>query len=641
MEQQELPQQEHPFESYRDRLGRNILEKKITFYFRDNEIVCRGALKKSLGDKETNNYREEFVALDRDDVPYGWSRQKEYDYFYTPNSVNIISILRAKSTNPKIIFTESFAMFVVKKFKEARSMADGLEQVKGLSLEDEEKIKALPDISDKRVPDFLHQKIASRYGYYLNQCGLLEEQGLGKTKTAIETFVAKKEAGLVDRCLVVGPLSVINRNGWGKQIKQYAPEDYHTIFVRGTQEEKVEIISGSHSEYDFYLINYEGLANIKDEILSWVDDRTMIVLDESSKIKNFYANRTKNVIELGKLTPYKMILTGTPITQNAHDIFSQFYFLDGGDTFGTSYEHFLDRYFKKKGFKYYASKVQLEQIHDLIFDKSVRFTKDVIKDMPDKTYQVREVLMTPLQEKFYHAILRQEMIRLESLERLDAANILVTILRLQQITSGFIKPKDANLNPLAEMTIGSIENVPTLDDEGNEKPIDVNRGNPKLNELMELLEELGEAPVVIWTRFKYDIFTIAAELKKKNITYITYVGGMNEKQREESEAKFLRGDVRVFLSIPSAGGFGMNLQRASYAIYYCNDYSLQNRLQSEDRIHRMGQKNNCSIIDLCCKGTIDYEVLDVLMKKKAIADIVTGDTWQQFLKYKVEDDNEN
>jgi hypothetical protein len=124
----------------------------------------------------------------------------------------------------------------------------------------------------------------------------LEEQGLGKTKTAIETFAAKKEAGLVDRCLVVGPLSVINKNGWGKQIKQFAPEDYHAIFVRGSQEEKVEILSGAHSSYDFYLINYEGLTNVLDELLVWVDDRTMVILDESVRLKTSMLIELKHVL---------------------------------------------------------------------------------------------------------------------------------------------------------------------------------------------------------------------------------------------------------------------------------------------------------------------------------------------------------
>ena len=362
MEQQELNNPQHPFNAYRDAMGRNVIEKKITFAFLDNEIVCRGAVKVARGNKETNNYREEFLALDPYEVPSGWHSRKEFDFFYTPNAVNLVNIMTAKIHNPRIMFAQSFAIFMNRKIKQSIQARDGLLQVKDLKLENEDEIKALPDLIEKRVPDFLHQKIASRYAYYLPQCGLLEEQGLGKTKTAIETFVAKKEEGIVDRCLVIGPLSVINRNGWYKQIKLYAPEHYTATFVRGKPEEKIELINGDKSEYDFYLLNYEGIANIKDDLLSWVDDRTMIILDESSKIKNFHANRTKNCIALGQLTPHKMILTGTPITQNAHDIFSQFYFLDNGDTFGTSYEKFLDKFFKKQGFKYYISKKNLEQI---------------------------------------------------------------------------------------------------------------------------------------------------------------------------------------------------------------------------------------------------------------------------------------
>lgn len=621
----------HPFV---DRFGRKIIDQSFMFSFKDGEIVLRAWIKKAIGTKEDNNYKEEFVSAAVEDVPHGWHHRKDTDFFYTANKQNLITIIYAKLANPKLKFTDSMCIYVRRKLNESKEMAEGFDRVKHLTLSDEEAIKALPDLTEKRTPDFLHQKIACQYAYYLPQCGILEEQGLGKTKTAIETFVAKKEAGLVDKCLVMGPLSVINRNGWGRQIKAYAPEDYTKIFVRGTKEEKQNILSGNMPEYDFYLINYEGLDNVMDELLSWVDDRTMLVADESSKIKNFYAKRTKHVIALGQLTTHKLILTGTPITQNAYDIFSQFYFLDNGDSFGTSYERFLERYFKKVGFKYVASIQSLSEIHDIIFDKSIRFTKDVLTDLPPKTYSIREVIMGKKQAEFYQAILKQEMIRLANLERLDANNVLTTILRLQQITSGFIKPYDQNRNILAERAITDMQ----VDDEGVLQPIETK--NPKLDELMDILEEIGEAPAVIWTRFKYDVRVIAEELRKEGISFTTYIGGMNERQREQAEARFLDGSVRIFLSIPSAGGFGMNLQRASYSIYYCNDYSLQNRLQSEDRVHRMGQKGNVSIIDICCKGTIDMQVLDVLLNKKEIADMVTGDTWRNFLQYNPDDDED-
>src|SRR3990172_12971820 len=123
---------QHPFESYRDKLGRNILDKKITFYFINGEIVLRGAIKKAVGTKELNNYREEFIALDMGEVPNGWHSRKDFDFFYTPTSINLFRILDAKTKDNKIIFSDSFAMFLVKKIKQAKEMEEGLNQVRGL-----------------------------------------------------------------------------------------------------------------------------------------------------------------------------------------------------------------------------------------------------------------------------------------------------------------------------------------------------------------------------------------------------------------------------------------------------------------------------------------------------------------------------
>ena len=593
----------------RDKFGREIIERKIVFYFKDNEIQAHGWVKKryNRNDKEEIQY----LAFDNWDVPYGWTRRKEYFYYYAPNSTNLISILRFKSEHKDYAFlSDSFCMYAKNKIDEALEQEEGFKQIEGLSLKDLEKIKALPDLYAKVIPDFAHQKIASRYGYYLKESALLEEQGLGKTKTAIETFLAKKELGKVDRCLVIGPLSVINNKGWGKQIKTFAPDSSYT-FIRGTKAEKIQTLDDEDGQYDFYLANYEGLLTIEDEILLWVDDRTMVILDESSKIKNYYALRTKLCLEIGKLAEYKMLLTGTPVTQNAYDIFSQWYFLDCGDSFGQSYEAFLKRYFNAVGFKKVAKWGALEQIADIMKRKAIRFTKEeALPDLPDKTYQIREVEMSPLQRQYYNAILQREMIRLAELEKVDAQNILVTILRLQQITSGYISPKDSNDVKL--------------------EPRPIEGTNTKINELEDLLEEIGDKPIVIWTRFKFDVQNIANLCKRMNRSFVEYVGGMTEKMREETESDFQNGKANIFISIPSAGGYGMNLQRASYAIYYSNDYSLQNRLQSEDRIHRIGQKNNCTIIDLVCNNSIDYNVLTVLQSKKQIADVVTGD-WKKFL----------
>ena len=141
-----------------------------------------------------------------------------------------------------------------------------------------------------------------------------------------------------------------------------------------------------------------------------------------------------------------------------------------------------------------------------------------------------------------------------------------------------------------------------------------------------------------------DVEQITKLLTRKGISWVKYVGGMREQDRSEAEKMFVQGEAQCFVSIPAAGGMGMNLQRASYAIYYSNDYSLQNRLQSEDRVHRIGQVNKVTIIDLLATTneggyTIDMVVKAALKGKKDVADVVTGDIKSFLLAKNVDMDN--
>jgi len=631
-----------------DRLGHEIVERKFNGDYKNGRLVFYGYEKKLNQWKDNEPFWDYFT-----DVPIGWARRNKYEYFYAANSLNLSYFLIYRNKHPDFKFTMSFTMFLMDQLKLERASTKALELVGQLVLCEENKsmIKALPDFFPKEQEDYLHQKIAFRYGSYLPCAGLFMEQGTGKTKVALETFVLKSGKAelnlkaidpdmlefmddVIDRLLVIGPLSVMGPMGaWAKYIKMYG---LTSIRLRGSQEEKIKILEGAYGQFDVYMANYEGLIardkskqyNIEESILDWVDDRTMIILDETSKIKNFSAHRTKLVIGLGRKTKYKMILTGTPVTQGAFDLFSQMYFLDNGDTFGTSQDRFLQRYFDRAGWAWAPKGGKhgwaLKEINELIYHKSIRFTKDEALDLPPKTFQNRVVEMTAIQTEYYNTVLAQEIIKLENMERVTAQNILVMIMRLQQITSGFLQPKTM-LGINAEIK-------------------SINGPNPKMQELEEIFEELGDAAVVIWSRFRYDIDQITKLLTKNHISWVKYIGGMNDKDKEEAERMFVQGEAQVFVSVPQAGGFGMNLQRASYMIYYNNDYSLQNRLQSEDRAHRIGMGNKLVIIDIMAAHpggtmTIDMAVKAVLKGKKDIADIVTGDYKKFFYCKDITDDD--
>jgi len=106
---------------------------------------------------------------------------------------------------------------------------------------------------------------------------------------------------------------------------------------------------------------------------------------------------------------------------------------------------------------------------------------------------------------------------------------------------------------------------------------------------------------------------------------VTYYGADSSKEKAEALEAFQEGDARIFIGNPQSGGTGINLFAGSYVIYYSNDFELENRLQSEDRAHRIGQVNQVTYIDLVCGRSIDQKVTGALLKKKKLSDLVVDD----------------
>ncbi len=115
---------------------------------------------------------------------------------------------------------------------------------------------------------------------------------------------------------------------------------------------------------------------------------------------------------------------------------------------------------------------------------------------------------------------------------------------------------------------------------------------------------------------------MAGELDAAGVEYVTYHGGVSSDQRSKNLKRFQGGGAKVFLGNQSAGGTGLNLAMADTMVYYSNDFNADTRWQSEDRAHRIGQKNNVTYVDLVAPKTIDGKILDALRKKKNVADLV-------------------
>jgi len=246
------------------------------------------------------------------------------------------------------------------------------------------------------------------------------------------------------------------------------------------------------------------------------------------------------------------------------------------------------------------------ELMGLIEPWSLRKEKEDCLDLPPKTYETRSIEMAPAQKKAYKELKKtlETTIETEAGEKnhIEVDTVLEAYLRLQQITGGFY-PKEK-----------------THDDGKPTVQLPIPGANPKLIELLEILDDFKGRKVIIWARFRAEIAAIVKAIKDRNV--VQFHGGLNMEQKTESVSSFQEGDADVFVATPASGAYGLTLTAAHTAIYYSMSFSLEEYLQSQDRIHRIGQTIACSYIMLGCSGTVDMNVMSALMEKKSLADFV-------------------
>jgi SNF2 family DNA or RNA helicase len=349
--------------------------------------------------------------------------------------------------------------------------------------------------------------------------------------------------------------------------------------------------------------------------------KCMVVVDESTRIKSHQAKRTKNTIAVGAKAAYTRILTGTPITQNPLDLYSQFNFLNPYILGHSSYYTFKNRFARvqkrkaqkrvKGRMKYwtYEEIVEFRHLDELtakIDPISFRVTKEECLDLPEKIYQEIEIPLSEDQHRLYKSMQQDLKLELESGELITAPMAITRMIKLQQILGGFIKDE-----------FGETHSIP-----GN---------NSKLDELIYDLEDVPKnISVIIWARFRKEIESIHAKLADVDgaDSCGTYYGGTAQSDRSRLIEDFQAGRTRFFVGNAQSAGLGLTLTKASLVYYFSNDFSLENRLQSEDRCHRIGQRKNVVYKDLIAikrtgGRTVDRHVITRLKDKKDVAAIVT------------------
>ncbi len=475
-----------------------------------------------------------------------------------------------------------------------------------------------------KTKPFDHQQTALDAAGSKDSFGFFMEMGTGKSKVLIDNMGQLFLKGKINFALVIAPKGVY-RNWVAKEIPQHMSEDVPLRMIRWVaspnkkQTEEIRSIQKGFAGLTVFVMNVEAFSSTKGQrVGKWMSKHLgkhgLIAIDESTTIKNPKAKRTKALMDIADGFSYKRLLTGSPITKSPLDIYSQAEFLQRG-MLGDSYWAFQGRYAvtkqQKMGARSFTQIVgyrYLDELTERISSFSYRVLKKECLDLPDKTYTVRYVQLTPEQVKMYNDISRQAMLLLDNGELVSAPAVITQLLRLQQILSGHIKTDE-----------GDIEYFPT-------------KRTDALKEIMS--EHHGKA--IIWSRFRHDIKTIVAMLNKEfgPGSAAAYFGDTKDDERLAIVQNFQdpKHPLKYFVGNPATAGYGLTLTEANLVVYYANDFNLETRIQSEDRAHRIGQKNPVTYIDLISEGTIDERIVESLRNKINIGALVLGEKAREWLK---------
>jgi SNF2 family DNA or RNA helicase len=478
-----------------------------------------------------------------------------------------------------------------------------------------------------KLPPFNHQQDALDYGWDRTEFGLFMEMGTGKSKVLIDNMGMLYQTGQIDFALVIAPKGVY-RNWVAKEIPEHMSDDIPHRVIRWVasankkQQEEMRSVKDKFNGLTIFVMNVESFSSLKGQKAGkWMAHMFgasgMIAIDESTTIKNHKAKRTKSLMTIAAAFKFRRLLTGSPVTKSPMDIYSQCEFLRPGLLGYDSYYAFQGRYavvqrktMGQAAFQQIVGFKNLGELTERIDMFSFRVLKKDCLDLPDKIYTARYVGMTKEQFDMYEQIRKHAMVMLESGEMSTAPAVITQMLRLQQIMSGHLKTDDGDLLTFPSKRMDALEEI--------------------------INEHDGKA--IIWSRFRHDIIGITEMLNKKfgEGCAAAYFGDTSDDDRNNIVTNFQNPNhpLKYFVGNPATAGYGLTLTEANLVVYYANDFNLETRMQSEDRAHRIGQKNNVTYIDLICEGSIDERIVKALRAKIDIGAKVLGEEAKTWLNLK-------
>jgi SNF2 family DNA or RNA helicase len=471
-----------------------------------------------------------------------------------------------------------------------------------------------------KTKPYAHQMTALEKSWNKESYAYFMEMGTGKTKVLIDNLAMLYDKGKVNGALIIAPKGVVG-TWYNNELPTHLPDHIENITVlwkaaiTKKQKQSLDELFSEGEGLHILIMNVEAFSTDKgvkfaEKFLSCHE--TLVAIDESTTIKTPAAKRTKNILSLGNTAKYRRIMTGSPVTKNPLDLFSQCYFLDPFHLDHDSYYSFRMRYAIMKTANISGRKIQLVngfknlgELSDKLQPFSYRVLKDDCLDLPDKIFIKREIQLSPDQRKLYEQM-KQEALAILKGKQSTTVNTLTQLMRLQQIACGHFTSDDGVTQSIT---------------------------NNRITELMNVLEET-EGKAIIWAHYQYDMTTIIKAVVEKygEESIVDYYGLTPQEERQPNIKRFQDDPkCRFIVGTPSTGGYGITLTAANTVIYYSNGYDLEKRLQSEDRAHRIGQKKSVTYVDIMADDTVDEKIVKALRKKINIASEVLGEELRSWI----------
>lgn len=408
-----------------------------------------------------------------------------------------------------------------------------------------------------------HQRETASFLTLNRRAFCFNEQGTGKTASAIWASDYLIKQGYIRRVLIICPLSIM-QSAWQADLFKFAVHR-HVDVAHGDRHKRAQIIDGGA---EYVIINYDGVEIVKDQIANGNFD--LIIIDEANAYKSPRTQRFKVMKSLATVDKWLWMMTGTPAAQSPVDAYGLAKLCVPNTTpmlFGAFRDMVM---YQVTRFKWVPKPNSERTVHDVL-QPAIRFTKDECLDLPEVTHTSRYSPLSPQQKKYYNQ-LKKDMLIVAAGEEVSAVNAAVNLTKLLQISGGAVYTDNRNV---VEFDVSA-----------------------RLNVVLEAIEEASHK-VLIFVPFTHTITILKEFLTKNGITAEVINGDVSVNKRTDSFKRFQENpDPRVLIIQPQAAAHGVTLTAANVVIWYAPVTSIETYLQANARVHRQGQKNPVTVVHI-------------------------------------------